>query len=312
MNEQYKCGLCGSTDHKIYLPHIYAHQGMDYDLVRCQNCGLVFVHPFPDFKTIAGFYGEKYFKSDFGCGMYDKSYLETDSTRVEEYREMLGMIETYKKSGRLLEVGCAAGSFLYYAKRAGFEVSGVDISDWAVDTAKTQFGLDVKKGRLQDLQLPAENFDVVFLSDLLEHEPEPIQFLAEIKRILKTDGIAALKVPVYVNSFYYHLVRRLPWSWTLGKLDEKLLQALKVSSSGPKFPPYHLYEYSRKTLALLLEKCGFQIIDQKSSLIVPEFLETQRPGFTARLIWLGFITLRFMIKKLNIHGGHAIVFARKA
>jgi hypothetical protein len=30
------------------------------------------------------------------------------------------------------------------------------------------------------------------------------------------------------------------------------------------------------------------------------------------LIWLGFVTLRFLIKKLNIHGGHAIIFARKA
>jgi len=312
MNEQSKCALCGSSEQKIYLPAVYAYGEEDYDLVQCQSCGLVFVRPFPDLKTIAGFYDEKYFQSDFGCGMYEKNYLETESTRVEEYREMLGMIQNYKKAGNLLEVGCAAGSFLYYAKRAGFKVSGVDLSAWAVNTAKTQFGLEVKQGRLGDAHLPSGNYDVIFLSDLLEHEPEPVKFLAEVKRLLKSDGAAVIKVPVYVNSFYYRIVRMLPWSWTLGRLDARLLQALKVSSKGPKFPPYHLYEYSPRTLAMLLSRSGFKIVEQRSSLIVPEFLETQNPGFWSRVVWRGFISLRWLVKRLNIHGGHAIIFARKA
>jgi len=312
MNEPQKCELCGSKQHKLYLPAIYAHEGKEYDLVQCKQCGLVFVSPFPDLKTIAAFYNEKYFLSDFGCGMYEKSYLETESTRVEEYREMLGRIKNHKNSGKLLEVGCAAGSFLYYAQRAGFQVEGVDISDWAVNTAKTQFGLTVYKGRLLDLDLPRQNYDVIFLSDLLEHEPAPTAFLTIIQGLLKPDGVVAIKVPVYVNSFYYQIIKILPWSWTLGKLDIKLLQALKVSRRGPKFPPYHLYEYSPKTLARLLDKCGLKIVEQRSSLIVPEFLETEQPGFTSRMIRLGFIALRFAVKKLNVHGGHAVVFARKA
>jgi SAM-dependent methyltransferase len=312
MNEPSPCALCGSSRQKIYLPAVYAHAGKNYDLVQCQDCGLVFVRPFPELETIAGFYNEKYFQSDFGCGMYEKNYLETESTRVEEYREMLGMLQHYKKSGELLEVGCAAGSFLYYAQRAGFEVSGVDLSAWAVNMARTQFGLSVKQGRLSDVQLPAEHYDIIFLSDLLEHEPEPLKFLAEVRRLLKNDGVMVIKVPVYVNSFYYRLVRMLPWSWTLGRLDARLLQALKVSSQGPKFPPYHLFEYSPRTLAMLLSRSGFRIVEQRSSLIVPEFLETQNPSWFSRVVWLGFISLRWVVKRLNLHGGHAIVFARKA
>jgi len=295
----------------MYLPRIYAAGGRDYDLVQCRDCGLVFVNPFPDLKTIAGFYDENYFKSDFACGMYEKSYLETENTRVEEYREMLGMIENHRSSGRLLEIGCAAGSFLFYAQRAGFEVEGVDVSDWAVNAAKAQFGLNVHRGRLAEVDLKPESYDVIFLSDLLEHEPEPNQFLTRIKSLLKRDGLAVIKVPTYVNSFYYRLIRKLPWSWTLGRLDARLLQALKVSNAGPRFPPYHLYEYSPKTLTRLLEKNGFKILERRSSLIVPEFLETSRPGFTARMIWRGFVSLRWVVKKLSIHGGHAIIFAEK-
>ena len=134
-----------------------------------------------------------------------------------------------------MEIGCAAGSFLYYAQRAGFEVEGVDVSEWAVNAAKAQFGLNVHQGRLAEVALKPESYDVIFLSDLLEHEPEPNQFLARIKSLLKKDGLAVIKVPTYVNSFYYRLIRKLPWSWTLGRLDARLLQALKVANEAP-FP----------------------------------------------------------------------------
>ncbi len=42
---------------------------------------------------------------------------------------------------------------------------------------------------------------------------------------------------------------------------------------APKFPPYHLFEYSPATLARLLKNCGLRIVEQRSSLIVPELLE---------------------------------------
>ncbi len=311
MSEKQKCELCGSTSQRIYLPSIYHYQGRDYDLVQCTNCGLVFVQPMPDIDTIRSFYDEKYFESDFSCGMFEGNYLETQASRVEEYREMLGMIQQYKRNGRLLEVGCAAGSFLFYAQRAGFEVEGVDISEWAVDKARTQFGLKVHQGRLMEVNLPEQNYDVIFLSDLLEHEPEPTKFLLEVKRLLKPDGVCVIKVPTYVNSFYYRVLRHFPWSWTLGKLDPRLLQALKVWNKGPKFPPYHLFEYSPQTLTMLLKKCGFKIVERKNFLLVPEFLETKRKGLVARVVWLGFISLRWLIRKLNIHGGHTIVFAMR-
>jgi len=311
MTEKRKCELCGSEEQAIYLARIYAHQGKDYDLVRCQACGLVFVVPQPALDTIQGFYQRNYFESDFACGMFEAGYLETEASRVNEYRELLGLIKNYQAQGKLLEVGCAAGSFLYYALRAGFEVEGVDISEWASGQARLQFQLPVHQGRLMEVGLRPEGYDVIVLSDLLEHEPEPTRFLLEVRRLLKPGGIAVIKVPTYVNSFYYRFLRHLPWSWTLGKLDLRLLQALKVWDQGPKFPPYHLYEYSPGTLSALLKKCGLKIIARKSSLIVPEFLETKPPGLISRLIRLGFISLRFLVKNLNLHGGHTIVFAVK-
>ncbi len=306
------CPVCGCKDHRLYLRRVYAIGKEFFDLWQCSDCGLVFTHPPPSLEVVRGLYGEEYFYSDFSCGIRQGNYLETEASRVEEYRETLAMIQEFKKSGRFLEVGCAAGSFLNYTRRAGYDAEGVDISAWAARTAKDQFGLTVHEGRLVEVNLPARSFDVVFLGDLLEHEPDPVVFLQEMRRVLKDDGIAVIKVPVYVNSFYYRLFRRLPWSWTMGRLDARLLQSLKVSKDEPHLPPYHLYEYSPRTLALLLDKTKFRIVRRESSLLIPEFLQQNKEGWPSRLVLIGFLLLRWLVKTMNIHGGHITVFAVKA
>lgn len=305
------CRLCGSARSRLYLARVYALGGQTFDLRQCRDCRLVYVHPFPEVEALRGLYSEKYFHSDFACGIRSGSYLETERSRVEEYREILREIESRKPSGRLLEVGCAAGSFLNYARRTGFEVMGVDISAWAAKTGREQFGLDIRVGRLQEAALPEKFFDVVFLGDLLEHEPEPVGFLREADRVLKDDGLVVIKVPIYVNSFYYRLFRRLPWQWTLGQFDQRLLQALKLHDGGARFPPYHLFEYSEKNLSRLCRLAGLAVIASKYSLLIPEFLARDSQPWSDRLILLGFRLLKFLVATFNVHGGHVVVFAVK-
>jgi len=305
------CTLCGGEQYELYLGRVYAYEDQVFDLVRCDSCGLVRVAPLPDPETARAFYDRRYFDSDFSCGVRKGSYLETDASRVGEYREILDIIEKYRPSGRLLEVGCAAGSFLNYARRAGYEVEGVDVSEWAAGAAREQFGLNVHVGRLVETGLPDEDFDIVFLGDLLEHEPEPLEFLAEVKRVTKPQGMVVIKVPTYVNSFYYRTARLLPISWTLGRLDVRLLQALKLSREGEPLPPYHLYEYSLDTLSRMLQKSGFRTIDHRTSLLVPEFLGDEEAGVMDRLTHFGFRALRFFVKSFNLPAGHVMVLAVK-
>lgn len=305
------CRMCGSARSQLYLAQVYALGGQTFDLRRCRDCRLVYVHPFPDPETLRGLYTEQYFRSDFACGVRAGSYLETERSRVEEYREILQAIQNRKPGGRLLEVGCAAGSFLNYARRAGFEVTGADISAWAAQTGQEQFGLEIRTGRLQEVGLPEKHYDVVFLGDLLEHEPEPVGFLQEVRRVLKDDGLVAIKVPIYVNSFYYRLFRRLPWQWTLGRLDERLLLALKLHRGDVHFPPYHLFEYSEKTLARLCRLAGLAVVARQNSLLVPEFLSRESKGAGERLVLFGFRLLKALVHTFNFHGGHLMVFAVK-
>ena len=303
------CKLCGDIDYSLYLPRVYALGERTFDLVRCRGCRLVRVDPLPTPDEVRGLYSESYFVRDFSCGVRAGTYLETEATRVEEYRELLDTIRKYRPLGRFLEVGCAAGSFLNYVRRAGYEVEGVDVSPWASATAREQFGLPVHTGRLVELNLPEKSFDVVFLGDLLEHEPEPVQFLAEVKRLMRPWGLLAMKVPTYVNSFYYRAARRMPISWTMGRLDNRLLEALKLSFTGPRLPPYHLYEFSNENIRRLCAKTGLRLIDRRHSLLVPEFLSHGTTTGLNRTATAGFNLLRALVKSLNLPAGHVLALA---
>ncbi len=303
------CQLCEGALYDLYLGRVYVLEDQVFDLVRCRNCGLIRVAPMPEPEVVRRLYDDGYFERDFSCGVRAGSYLETESSRVEEYRETLEMIRKYRPGGRFLEVGCAGGSFLNYARRAGFEAEGVDISEWSAKTASEQFGLEVHVGRLVEVGLPADTYDVVFLGDLLEHEPRPVELLTEVGRIVKTHGLVAVKVPTYVNSIYYRTARLFPVSWTLGRLDVKLLQALKLSREGPQLPPYHLYEFSLDSLSRMCTKAGLTVIDHRNSLLVPEFLDEPDKRWPDRVARMGFSTLRFLVRKLNAPAGHVMVFA---
>ena len=211
----------------------------------------------------------------------------------------------------MFEIGCAAGSFLSYAKRAGYEVEGVDVSQWAASVAREHFDVKVNTGRLAEVGFDDSVFDVIFMGDLLEHEPYPLELLRETRRILKPDGIVTVKVPTYVNSFYYRMARLIPVSWIFTNMNIRLLQAMKLSHQNPRFPPYHVYEYSRGLLSRLCEKAGLQVVAHQTSLLVPEFLGGWKASRMDRAVYHGFRLLRKLLVQLNLPAGHVMVFATK-
>ncbi|KAF5437527.1 SAM-dependent methyltransferase [Candidatus Methanophagaceae archaeon] len=134
---------------------------------------------------------------------YDKNYFENTAEdtglllkeRRPLWRRWLKIIQTYKATGKLLDVGCGPGFFLEYAER-NYEVYGIDISEYAVRAAKqrTQTA-KLAVGDATDLDYKNDYFDIVTCFDLLEHLPEPEFAVQEFHRILKRDGILVLRVP---------------------------------------------------------------------------------------------------------------------
>jgi len=254
-----QCPLCGSGE-LTRLPFEYWYQFERYPASKCRACGLVFLSVQPDRETLNEMYDADYFESDFRCGSEPAAGLggrQSEKIFAEEARSALRLIRelTGRNGGRLLEVGCAGGWFVKAAAEQGWEAKGVELSREAVDFARQKLGVDVFCGELAEAKFPAGSFDVVYMADVLEHVAEPVAFVREARRILADDGHVVLCGPTALNA----LSRRLGLAaYSLAKRTRSIALA-----------PYHLFEYTPRTLRLLFEKNGFKVTTLDSRKIRP-------------------------------------------
>lgn len=234
-----KCNLCGSSDTKEYytLPdYLLQRFEIQTTLVKCQQCGLVYQNPRFTPDEMLDHYPAEYdsYNSD-NKRTVKKSWL---LSRAIDYgvRKRCQFVIQYKKSGDLLDVGCATGIFLNGMQQyPGWEVQGVEISSYAAEVATSQYGLNVFRGTLEQARYPDQSFDVVTLWDVLEHLHDPVASLGEIHRILKHQGLLVLRVP------------------NLDSLDAHFFGRCWAGLDAPR----HLYVFSRHTLIKTLDLAGF-------------------------------------------------------
>ena len=94
---------------------------------------------------------------------------------------------------RVLDVGCGPGWLLSALDEEQWDKHGVEICEDAVDEAR-QHG-KVLCGTLQEARYPEEMFDAVFCHHVIEHDPDPIDLIHEIRRVLKRGGGLILATP---------------------------------------------------------------------------------------------------------------------
>jgi SAM-dependent methyltransferase len=138
------------------------------------------------------------------------------------------------EGGRLLDVGCGNGTFLLQMRPQGWQVAGVDADPGAVASARGA-GLEVAQGDVCDAPLPPGSFDLVTLSHVLEHLPDPVRALRACRRLLRPGGTLWVETP-NLDCLGH---RRLGRVW--GALE----------------PPRHLVLFTQGSLRTCLERAGF-------------------------------------------------------
>lgn len=118
------------------------------------------------------------------------------------YRGLIPLLDKYcYAEKKVLDIGCGVGTLDFYLASRGNKVVGVDISTRAINIArKNAYFLGVSKNiRFHKLAFPQElprgKFDVVIISEVIEHIPDDILSLERIWRLLKTGGILILTTP---------------------------------------------------------------------------------------------------------------------
>ncbi len=110
-------------------------------------------------------------------------------------------------SGRLLDVGCSHGLLLEEARAAGFDATGVEPSASAVAHCRGR-GLAVRHGYLHEETFAGEQFDVIVLSHVVEHVPDPAALLRVAAGLLAPDGVICLCQTNYEGTLPRLLGRR--------------------------------------------------------------------------------------------------------
>lgn len=121
-------------------------------------------------------------------GYYDEANLSVPDFIGARLDEIFASFAPYRRTGRLLDIGCGAGSLLEAARRAGWEAAGTEVSRPAVEHAR-RAGFEVFCGDLAAAPFPAGHFDVVTASEILEHLADPQAMIRGVARVLRPGGL---------------------------------------------------------------------------------------------------------------------------
>jgi len=247
-----------SVDRLFYTPGFW-------NVVRCDHCGLAFTNPRPSAATLGNYYPDDYGpyhgappppiaqqgarahlrqqtqRQHFGyfADKYPASFfwkvLTWPLVRIFK-SNLLPSLPPAHAGRRLLEIGCAHGERLRYLRTLGWDVQGVEFSDLAASRAREK-GLPCITSSIEDCSLPAESFDVIIMSMVLEHLSDPLPALQKVNRWLKPGGRLLLSVPNDAG------------------LEARLFKEYGYSLDVPR----HLTHFTPDTLKRMLAAAGFDI-----------------------------------------------------
>lgn len=256
-----------------------------YDIVECPSCGLLFRAQLPSRAELQAIYGESYFSSAAGDtkGQGYLDYVGEERLHRTAARRRLERLEQVIGSGRLLDVGAAAGFFVDEAGSRGWEACGIDISPTMVRWGHEQLGVDLTVGDLQDLEPSSGPFDVVTMWDYLEHSRDPAADVARARMLLRPGGVLALStgdaatLVARLCGIRWHLLtpRHHNYFFTSRTVSDLLLRhGFEVRSSGHPGNAYSIAYLAYKLRTLLDTKAvrAFSALSERrflSRLAVP-------------------------------------------
>ena len=238
---------CGNKD---YTPF-----GPEYG--ECRVCGtLVFLKDLlsedlqvQDDET--DFYGKKYWLEHqpeaFG---YDDIHTRARTDLTERNLHWLRtLLKFCLPPARVLELGCAHGSFVALLRQAGYDATGVEMSPWVVEFGQKTFDVPIAVGPLETLDNPPDSMDAIVLMDVLEHLPDPVATMSHCLHLLKPSGLLLIQTPQYKEDMNYA---------SLLETHGSFLEQLKAGE--------HLHLFSKRSITLFFQRLGAKHIQYENAI----------------------------------------------
>jgi len=233
------CPICGNTALDVYLDdedHAITSSALGSSrteispgrILRCRTCRFGLRQARPSDEELAQLYQQ----------LDTRVYEGESEGRLRAAAGYMRIVERYApQPGRILDIGCASGFFLRSAKNANWDIAGIEPSETLYRKAREILGsiAEIQCTTLQSSHLPSDSFDVVTLWDVLEHVPNPIDFLRLAGSFLKPGAYLFANVP-----------------------DLDSLQARLLGSRWPLLIPEHLNYFNCNSLQICGRKAGLQ------------------------------------------------------
>lgn len=161
-----------------------------------------------------------------------------------------------RKESRVLDIGCGNGNLLNYIQTKSDFVYGIDISPKNVTLARTKLDKKVKLSA-QDinnkLNFPDNYFDIIIMTDVIEHTIDRYFVMSEIKRVLKKGGYVFIGTPNIskLKNRLIFLLGGYPYS---SEQDNSSRKTEIIYDGG------HLQWFTFKTLKQLAQRFNFKIV----------------------------------------------------
>jgi 2-polyprenyl-3-methyl-5-hydroxy-6-metoxy-1,4-benzoquinol methylase len=267
-----KCVLCGA-EVKPSLNGVFdVRFGVpgSWQIGTCSACNLEQTFPLLDLPALQALYEGHYNFGGEKDTVYDRlreRFLASGAYAL--WLRLDGDVSFHGRRGRgrLLDVGCNEGRSLRRYQAGGFEAEGLEINATAVARARAA-GFQVHQGSIEDFH-PTEPYDVVVLSNVLEHALDPRDMLRRVRNLLAPGGQLWISLP-NGRSWLRTLFGRAWINWHV---------------------PFHIVHFSGSTLGKLLREEGFAVEETDcatpavwvcQSLLASLFARPNRPTWALR------------------------------
>jgi 2-polyprenyl-3-methyl-5-hydroxy-6-metoxy-1,4-benzoquinol methylase len=304
------CVSCHAPLGKVIAAVFDTRFGIDtpYIISKCKDCNLEQTTPLPKQEELNGLY-ERYY--NFG-GEQNTRYTQLRARFINSflYRVWVAIdgdisFHLARGSGSLLDVGCNEGRGLEFYQSHGFFAEGLELNSKAAEVARSK-GFTVHGSTLESF-VAEKKYDVVVLSNVLEHSLDPSAMLQHIHRLLNPNGQLWISCP-NSRSWLRSAFGRYWINWHV---------------------PFHVVHFSPDTLREVLKKSQFEIVKMRQetpalwvahSIIAKLFAKPGQPtkqlrsaALVAPLILLirGLLFPLLWLGNLNKRGDCLTVVARK-
>jgi len=228
------CYQCLSPNAKLLLKDSETH----CTVVKCNVCGAYYTRKRLREDDINHLYEKDECYAERCVSSWSEEWLPSHYNELQEIEKLMSM------KGRLLDIGCGGGAFVYASRKKGWESYGIDLSETGINRGRQFWNLGENIIMCKNVYSMNSDkpFDVITTFHVFEHLYQPSKFINKIHDLLSDEGMLVVAVPNF------------------GSIDVQKDPLIKKSFMHL---PYHVTHFTPNSLSMLLRNNGLEVIRRK-------------------------------------------------